>query len=400
MGLRQRFAALAGIGLALGIAPWSSGEPMQTPASPHARWIRGPSADPAFFPIGVWLQNPARAGQYRKAGFNLYVGLWKGPTEKQLAELKAAGMKVFCAQNEVGLAHLDDPIIVGWLHRDEPDNAQARPQGGYDPPVPSAEIRREYDRMRAADPSRPVLLNLGQGVAWDAWHGRGTRTNHPEDYPNYLRAADIVSFDIYPVTHSHPDVAGRLSFVGLGVERLRKWGKDEKIVWSFLECTRIKNPALRPTPAQVRSMAWLALIRGARGLVYFVHEWKPKFREAALLDDPEQLAAVTALNHEILRWAPLLNSPALEGVVSATTDPAVSGIAWMVKQGQDGTYLFAMECEGHAGTAQFEILRGARLGLAITEVEDRKPRPLRANRFEETFDPWQVRIYRITPALR
>jgi hypothetical protein len=147
-------------------------------------------------------------------------------------------------------------------------------------------------------------------------------------------------------------------------------------------------------------MAWLALIRGARGLVYFVHEWKPKFREAALLDDPEQLAAVTALNHEILRWAPLLNSPALEGVVSATTDPAVSGIAWMVKQGQDGTYLFAMECEGHAGTAQFEILRGARLGLAITEVEDRKPRPLRANRFEETFDPWQVRIYRITPALR
>jgi hypothetical protein len=373
---------------------------MQTPASPHARWIRGPSADPAFFPIGVWLQNPARAGQYRKAGFNLYVGLWKGPTEKQLAELKAAGMKVFCAQNEVGLAHLDDPIIVGWLHRDEPDNAQARPQGGYDPPVPSAEIRREYDRMRAADPSRPVLLNLGQGVAWDAWHGRGTRTNHPEDYPNYLRAADIVSFDIYPVTHSHPDVAGRLSFVGLGVERLRKWGKDEKIVWSFLECTRIKNPALRPTPAQVRSMAWLALIRGARGLVYFVHEWKPKFREAALLDDPEQLAAVTALNHEILRWAPLLNSPALEGVVSATTDPAVSGIAWMVKQGQDGTYLFAMECEGHAGTAQFEILRGARLGLAIMEVEDRKPRPLRANRFEETFDPWQVRIYRITPALR
>ena len=24
------------------------------------------------------------------------------------------------------------------------------------------------------------MLNLGQGVAWDGWYGRGTRTNHPE----------------------------------------------------------------------------------------------------------------------------------------------------------------------------------------------------------------------------
>jgi hypothetical protein len=348
----------------------------------------------------VWLQNPVQAGRYRAAGFNTYVGLWKGPTEDQLAALKAAGMKVVCAQNEVGLAHLNDPTIVGWLHRDEPDNAQARPGGGYDPPVPSAEIRREYDRMRAADPSRPDLLNLGQGVAWDAWHGRGKRTNHPEDYADYIRGADIVSFDIYPVTHSHPDVAGRLSFVGLGVERLRKWGKDEKIVWSFLECTRIKNPALRPTPAQVRSMAWLALIRGARGLVYFVHEWEPKFREAALLNDPDMLAGVTELNREITRWAPLLNSPSMDELVSVKADPAGSGIAWMVKQGADGTYLFAMECEGRAGTARFEILRGARPGLSVTGVEDRRPRPLRANRFEEIFAPWQVRIYRVSPGLR
>lgn len=388
------------LGLALGAALRVSGAGPQAPASPYAQWSRGPSMDPAFFPIGVWLQSPARAREYREAGFNLYVGLGKGPTEKQLAELKVAGMKVFCAQNEVGLAHLNDPIIVGWLQRDEPDNAQSRPEGGFGPPVPPEDIRREYERMSSADPSRPVLLNLGQGVAWDAWRGRGKRTNHPEDYPDYLRGADIVSFDIYPVTHSNPDVAGRLSFVGLGVERLRKWGKDEKTVWAFLECTRIKNPEVRPTPDQVRSMAWLALIRGARGLVYFVHEWEPKFREAALLADPQMLDAVTALNHEILRWAPLLNSPTLEGFVSAKADPADSGIATMVKAGPDGTYVFAMECEGRAGTARFEILRGMRPGLTVTGVEDRRPRALRANRFEESFEPWQVRIYRIAPVLR
>lgn len=46
------------------------------------------------FPIAVWLQSPANAAKYRKAGINLYVGLWKGPTDEQLAELKAQGMRV------------------------------------------------------------------------------------------------------------------------------------------------------------------------------------------------------------------------------------------------------------------------------------------------------------------
>ena len=47
-------------------------------------WSNGLPTDPGFFPIGVWLQPPSRAQAYRDAGINLYVGLWKGPTEEQL----------------------------------------------------------------------------------------------------------------------------------------------------------------------------------------------------------------------------------------------------------------------------------------------------------------------------
>src|SRR5215204_816224 len=97
---------------------------------------KGSLSDPAFFPIGVWLQNPARAPEYRKIGINLYVGLWRGATEAQLAELKKHGMKVICSQNRAGLDHLDDPTILGWMHGDEPDNAQSLGKGkGYGPPV-------------------------------------------------------------------------------------------------------------------------------------------------------------------------------------------------------------------------------------------------------------------------
>jgi hypothetical protein len=83
-------------------------------------------ANPNIFPIAVWLQDPARARRYRKIGINLYVGLWKGPTETQLAALKKHGMKVICTQNAIGLRYSDDPTIVAWMHGDEPARRRSR----------------------------------------------------------------------------------------------------------------------------------------------------------------------------------------------------------------------------------------------------------------------------------
>jgi hypothetical protein len=166
--------------------------------SPYSKWRHGPSAEPAFFPIAVWLQSPANASRYRQAGINTYVALWRGPTEEQLAELKKAGMGLICEQNAVALRHLDDATIIGWMHGDEPDNAQEKAGGGYGPPIAPEKVVAGYQRMRSADPSRPVMLNLGQGVAWDGWYGRGSRSNNPEDYPKHIEGSDIASFDIYP----------------------------------------------------------------------------------------------------------------------------------------------------------------------------------------------------------
>ena len=93
--------------------------------TPYEKWAKGPPSDPGFFPLAVWLQAPTNAERYRKAGFNTYVGLWRGPTEEQLATLQKAGLRLICHQNEVGLRHRDDSVIIGWMHGDEPDNAQS-----------------------------------------------------------------------------------------------------------------------------------------------------------------------------------------------------------------------------------------------------------------------------------
>ena len=73
--------------------------------------------DPTFFPIGVWLQSPERAASYKAIGINTFVGLWKGPTENQLATLAKYGMMAVAGQNDVGLHSINRGIIKGWLHR-------------------------------------------------------------------------------------------------------------------------------------------------------------------------------------------------------------------------------------------------------------------------------------------
>lgn len=369
--------------------------PPATPPSAYASWSKGPGASPDYFPIAVWLQDPRNAPRYKELGINLYVGLWKGPTEPQLAALEKAGMPVLCAQNEFALRHLDRKIIVGWLQPDEPDNAQSPTTGkGYDPPVPPEKVQAAYQQMHQADPDRPVLLNLGQGVAWDGWYGRGVRTHKPEDYPAYLPGGDIVSFDIYPAVATHPDVAGKLWLVPFGVDRLRQWSHDQKPVWTCIETTRISNPTLKPTPRQVQAEVWMALIHGARGLIYFAHEFKPKFIEAGLLADPEMAATVRTLNHQILRLAPVLNSPTVPNAATVTSSSPDVPLDIMVKRHGGATYVFAVAMREGQTTATFTV--GGAKGTGKVEVLD-EGRDITAKdgRWEDEFAGYGARIYRV-----
>lgn len=372
---------------------------MPSTSSTCPTWKHGPSADPNFFPIAVWLQDPRNAGKYKAAGINLYIGLWKGPTAEQLAALKAAGMPVICEQNEVGLAHLEDPTIVAWMHGDEPDNAQPLPDGkGYGPPIAADKIVADYRRISKADPSRPVILNLGQGVAWDGWYGRGVRTNHPEDYPLYIQGCDIVSFDIYPAVHDKPAVAGKLWYVAQGVERLVKWGEGKKVVWDCIECTRIGNVKIKPTPAQVRTEVWMSIIHGSRGLIYFVHQFAPKFIEAGLLADEEMTAAVTKINRQVRDLAPVINAGKtvpVPGEATVRSSSPDAPIAVLIKRHAGATYVFAVAMRDQPATATFTIPGLGDKAAAAEVLDESRTVPVKAGTFEDKFQPYEVHLYRI-----
>jgi hypothetical protein len=366
-------------------------------ADPPAPLKSGKLADPNFFPLAVWLQSPDNAATYKAAGINTYVGLWRGPTEEQLAELKKQGLLVICSQNAVGREHLDDPTILAWMHGDEPDNAQrVRGQKGYGPPIEPAKIIADYQRIKQADPSRPVLLNLGQGVAWDNYIGRGVRRNHPEDYPQYVQGCDIASFDIYPACHEHPDVAGKLWFVPDGVSRLRKWAGDSRLVWNCIECTHISNPNAKATPAQVKAEVWMSLVRGSRGIIYFCHQFEPRFIEAGLLADDAMLREVTAVNAQIQQLAPVINSPDVPGVLTIESSKADVPVEAVVKRHEGKQYLFAVCMRGEACEATFKLAGLPGLAKAKLLAEERTV-DVAGGSFRDAFGPWGVRLYEIVP---
>jgi hypothetical protein len=354
-------------------------------------------ADPTRIPIAVWLQVPANAAKYAKIGINCYVGLWEGPNESQLATLEKAAMPLICEPNEEALKPRWNREIVGWLQQDEPDNAQELAgDSGYGPPITPDEMVTRYHAMKNADPSRrPVYLGLGQGVAWDGWFGRGVRSNKPEDYPRYVEAGDIVGFDIYPVTHDQKEVAGKLEYVGRGIDRLVKWTGGKKPVWACIECTRINNVKVKPTPAQVRAEVWMALIHGARGIDYFVHQFKPRFIEAAVLQDPPMCEAITKINAQVEQLAPVLNAPAPEdSAVWEIAGHDKSTIAAITRRAGGATYVFAVGMSSATVDATFHLAGG---DGSISVLDENHFITSSGGHWVDTFRGYEVHLYRMGP---
>jgi hypothetical protein len=240
------------------------------------------------------------------------------------------------------------------------------------------------------------LLNLGQAVAWDNYIGRGVRRNHPEDYPEYIRGGDIISFDIYPVVHDSKEIAGHLEYVARGLERLRQWSGGERVIWNCIECTPIGNPNACATPEQIRAEVWMSIIHGSRGLIYFVHQFKPTFKEAALLEEPEILAAVTRINAEVQSLAPVINKPVLrtDAVVESTSKVPV---ATMFRELNGTNYLFAVCMRNERTTTTFNLPSPQHGEIEV--LGEARSIPAGSN-FEEKFEPYAVHLYRWKAASR
>jgi hypothetical protein len=350
----------------------------------YAKWPRYPR-DASYFPLGVWMQNPDNAGRFAAAGINHYVGLWQGPTDDQLATAQAASMPVVCEQNGVWQANLGNATIRGWLYADGPDNAQELPDGSYGPCIEPAVTRAHYAEMVAADPSRPIVLLLGQGVATPDWVGRGDCTGRTQDYPEYAKSADILVNYTYPIANQHP-----IELVATGIEKLNEYAAWQKPVIADVEASSIQGLP-RPTPHQLRAEVWMSLIHGAAGIQYFCHRMTP-LNETDCLDDADTAAALTRLNREILLLAPALNSQsyALQPLSSNRAVP----VRAVLKRLAAERYVFAVGMADAATTASFS-LNDLSDGSQVEVIGEGRAVTVSEGVFEDDFAPYDVHLYRI-----
>jgi hypothetical protein len=381
-------------------SPCAPSIPLIAWTSPYAGWSKGIPHDPSFFPISVWLQGSWHATEMQKLGINIYVGNNAGTDSlaaSDLAILKNLGMYAIVGQDSVGLANIDDPTIVGWwMDPDEPDNAQPE-NGGYGPPVAPSTLVSRYNSYKTADPTRPVFLGLGQGVAYDGWEGRG---NDPPAESAYVPASDIIDFDIYPYNNCGGDAneqatCGQFWLNASGVDRLHQWSNRNQAVWTDIETTVIAvNTTTGPTPAQTRSEVWLSLIHSANGITYFIDTWNPSFREDGIFASSSMVAAVTTLNQQITSLAPELNSASIPGLVEVTSSNASAPVDMMIKARGTTIYIFSAVSRAGTTTGSFTIDGLTGTGVANVVGENRTV-SVSAGKFTDNFAANDVHIYQV-----
>jgi hypothetical protein len=373
--------------------PWEGG------SAYYSHWSHGPPSNPNYFPIAVWLQSASNAPAYKALGINTFVGLSQDTTNAELAALGNAGMQTICDQDLDWMAHLTDPTIDGWrIPQDEPDNAQPVTDGGsgYGPCIDPAVIVSEDEAQNAADSSRPMFLNLGQGVAYTAYPGRGDAcAGQTSMYPMYAAGADILSFDIYPVNNTDATTDGNLWYVATGVDNLRGWAGYQKPVWNWIETTGIDDPARTPTAAQIRTEVWMSLVHGSMGIGYFCHIFSPSFIEAGLLSLPDNASAVGAIDQEIQTLAPVLNTPSLANAATVSSSNPATPVDFMAKRYMGSLYVFAVAMRSGATTATF-ALRGSPTG-SVTVLGESRAIAIDGGAFSDAFSPYAVHLYEVAP---
>src|SRR5665213_2235715 len=173
-----------------------------------------------------------------------------------------------------------------------------------------------------------------------------------------------------------------------------QWGwRIFMIPRSSAGCSHIGDATRKATPHQVRAEVWMSLIHGSTGIVWFVHQFKPKFNEHALLDDPPMLAAVRAINRQIHDLAPVLNSPSIDAVKVSFNAPNAPVDA-MAKRYKGATYVFAVAMRNAKARATF-VAPGLKPGTSIEVIGDNRRVMSADGTFEDDFGPYDVRLYRM-----
>ena len=190
----------------------------------------------------------------------------------------------------------------------------------------------------------------------------------------------------------------KLYWVADGVQQLRAYAGPKKPVFTCIETSKgsrwITYERQKDVkPEHTRAEVWMAIIRGATGIVYFTHAWFPSFKEFA--PTPEMQNELKRLNEQITRLAPaILADPAKQQVSISLAGNLQADL--MAKQHEGALYLFAnnLDMARKSGVATIKV-EGLKKGTKVEVIDEGREVVADDGSFADEFGPLAVHLYRI-----
>jgi hypothetical protein len=369
---------------------------------------------PEFFPIAVWSARVVAASDLavdRSVGLNTYVQL---TPDSDLQVVKDGGMFAIDDNSKGDLA--------GEFLTDEADMWAGAGDGGWDgregfidggrlhPCIP-ADAGCGYTVMAQLQRRVPsgVLsyANYGKGVAF--WLPREDAERFVNDYQ------DLVSADNYwfsddaicgqseggtlknngdgPLSPADCHLAANYGMTTKYVRSLVK-PRAALPVWSFVE---IGHPSgdqagYTITGPQMRAAVWSSIINGARGIIYFAANLGGPCPAFYIIRDAcgdGIRGDLTAVNQQIIRLAPVLNAPFVDGYAQAD-----GPIELAVKRYDGSNYIIAGSTTDEPFDAKIVLSCGNTRFADV--VDENRSIDVTDHSFRDSFrDGNAVHIYRI-----
>lgn len=361
-----------------------------------------------YLPLALWLSSvtdPTQAAHERSLGLNLYAGLTPD-----------SSLRLLDPSSQRALTSWPDPASAGFVLSDEVDMWAGPGTAAWTGNYPGQGLicrgigtRCGYtvqDELRAdVPPEAMVYANFGKGVTfWESDAEARRFVNGP---------VDVVSADNYWFTD--PNICGateggtRLAEpralteqecrlpanYGWTVERVRSLVSPagSKPVWAFIEVGQPFTDSTQDPPSadEIRSAAWSSLVHGARGIVYFGHSFGGPCPTHHVLRDcgPEVTAGLTSLNHELTRYAEIINAPTLVGGARTTGD-----VDAVVRIHDGDLYVLAVAAAHRPGTVEMAVDCAAAAEAEV--LDEARTVTVTDGRFSDVFATGtSVHLYRL-----
>jgi hypothetical protein len=266
-------------------------------------------------------------GAFRVNGKPFFpIALYDAPLDdRTLRELRAFGFNVLVCDAK-SCASLPAKGFYGAAHADKKIDDLSSVFLGVGADSPALIFKKDLlkqvaeanAKTSAAVPGRPIMNAIGY---WENEPAGVVMGKLPSKavYEDLVAAIDVSAPYLYPVPYQP------VKSVGDAVARARTASHGKKPVLPVLQIFVWEATDRYPTPAELRSMAFLALVEGAHGIGYYSYgsvTGRPKTTIAVA--QPELWKSVQKLNHDIADIGPrLLSGTAANDLTLGKGTPAV-----------------------------------------------------------------------------